>query len=157
MSDDWMIHRIVCYCQCTKEGYTFCTPMTVHGQSEPRAPPHQARQGRRARVRPKLDGTEAQGNKTTKSKGTKRLPPARSLSGASFSSPGKILAGAGSGSPGKTLAAAARPTPTERITLESTTPMGQGFGRYPRSGMQIFVKTFKIRCKLRRRQPLAGF
>ena len=29
-----------------KEGYTFCTPMTMHGQSEPRAPPHQARQGR---------------------------------------------------------------------------------------------------------------
>ena len=29
-----------------KEGYTFCTPITVHGQSEPRAPPHQARQGR---------------------------------------------------------------------------------------------------------------
>ena len=23
-----------------KEGYTFCTPITVHGQSEPRAPPH---------------------------------------------------------------------------------------------------------------------
>ena len=29
-----------------KEGYTFCTPITVHGQSEPRAPPHQAGQGR---------------------------------------------------------------------------------------------------------------
>ena len=29
-----------------KEGYTFCTPITVHGQSEPWAPPHQARQGR---------------------------------------------------------------------------------------------------------------
>ena len=23
-----------------KEGYAFCTPITVHGQSEPRAPPH---------------------------------------------------------------------------------------------------------------------
>ena len=32
-------------CRCTKrEGYTFCTPITVHGQSEPRTPPH--RQGK---------------------------------------------------------------------------------------------------------------
>src|SRR4051812_10159545 len=29
-----------------KGGYTFCTPMIVHEQSEPRAPPHRARQGR---------------------------------------------------------------------------------------------------------------
>ena len=29
-----------------KEGYTFCTPITVHGQSEPRTPPHRARKGR---------------------------------------------------------------------------------------------------------------
>ena len=92
-----------------------------------------------------------------KSKGTKRLPPARSLPGASLSSPGKILAGAGSSCPGKTFAAAIRPTPMERITLESTAPMGRGFGRYPRGGMQIFVKTFQIRCKIRRRRPLAGF
>ena len=34
--------------------------------------------------------------------------------------------------------------------------MGRGFGRYPRGGMQIFVKTSKIRYKLRRRRPLAG-
>ena len=71
-------------------------------------------------------------------------------------SPGKILAGAGISSPGKTLAAATRPTPTEQITLESAAPMRQGFGRHPRSGMQIFVKTFKVRYALRRRRPLAG-
>ena len=29
-------------------------------------------------------------------------------------------------------------------------------GRHTRGGMQIFVKTFKIRYALRRRQPLAG-
>src|SRR3954463_5857563 len=69
-------------------------------------------------------------------KGTKRTPQARSLSGDSFSNPGK------------TLAAATRPTPTEQITLESTAPMGQGFGRHPHGGMQIFVKTFKIRYAL---------
>ena len=82
--------------------------------------------------------------KTTKSKGDEADPPARSLPGGGFSKPGK------------TLAVAARPTPTEQITLESTAPMGQGFGRHPRGGMQIFVKTFKIRYALRRRQPLAG-
>ena len=52
------------------------------------------------------------------------------------------------GNPGKTLAAATRPTPTEQITLESTAPKGQGFGRHPRGGMQIFVKAFKIRYTL---------
>ena len=61
-----------------------------------------------------------------------------------------------SSSSGKTLAAATRPAPTEQITLESTAPKGQGFGRHPRGGMQIFVKTFNIRYALRRRQPLAG-
>ena len=74
--------------------------------------------------------------KTTKSKGDEA------------DSPGKILAGGGFSKPGKTLAVAARPTPMERVTLESTTPMGQGFGRHPRGGMQIFVKTFKIRYTL---------
>ena len=74
--------------------------------------------------------------KTTKSKGDEADPPARSLPGGGFSKPGK------------TLVVAARPTPTERITLESTAPMGQGFGRHPRGGMQIFVKTFKIRYTL---------
>ena len=74
--------------------------------------------------------------KTTKSKGDEA------------DSPGKILAGGGFSKPDKTLAVAARPTPTERITLESTAPMGQGFGRHPRGGMQFFVKTFKIRYTL---------
>src|SRR3954465_15030770 len=36
-----------------KKGYTFCTPMTVHRQSEPRAPPHRARQGGRTTPRPR--------------------------------------------------------------------------------------------------------
>src|SRR3954465_3181664 len=71
-----------------------------------------------------------------RAKGAKRTPPARSLPGGGFSKPGK------------TLAVAARPTPTERVTLESTAPMGQGFGRHPRGGMQIFFKTFKIRYTL---------
>ena len=66
------------------------------------------------------------------------------------------MPGDSSSSPGKTLAAATRPAPTEQITLESTAPKGQGFGRHPRDGMHIFVKTFKIRYALRRRQPLAG-
>ena len=76
--------------------------------------------------------------KTTKSKGDEA------------DSPGKILAGGGGGfsKPSKTLATAACPTPTERITLESTAPMGQGFGRHPHGGMQIFEKTFKIRYTL---------
>ena len=74
--------------------------------------------------------------KTTKSKGDEADPPARSLPGGGFSKPSK------------TLAVVARPTRTERITLESTAPMGQGFGRHPRGGMQIFVKTFKIRYTL---------
>ena len=74
--------------------------------------------------------------KTTKSKGDEEDPPARSLPGGGFSKPGK------------TLAVAARPTPTERITLESTAPMRQGFGRHPRGGMQIFVKAFKIKFTL---------
>src|SRR4051812_38890046 len=51
---------------------------------------------------------------------------------------------------------AARPTPMERVTLESTAPMGQGFGRHPRGGMQIFVKTFKIRCTLWTMMVLGG-
>ena len=128
-----------------KEGYTFCTPITVHGQSEPRAPPHKARQGSGARVRPKLKRTRTTPRpRPRRAKGTKRTPPARSLPGD------------GSSNPGKTLAAATRPAPTEQITLESTAPKGQGFGRHPRGGMQIFVKTFKIRYALRRRQPLAG-
>ena len=71
--------------------------------------------------------------KTTKSKGDEADPPARSLPGDSSSSPGK------------NLAVATRPAPTERITLESTAPMRKGFGRHPCGGMQIFVKTFKIR------------
>src|SRR4051812_16138857 len=74
--------------------------------------------------------------KTTKSEGDEAAPPARSLPGSGFCKPGK------------TLAVAARPTPTERVTLESTAPMGQGFGRHPRGGMQIFLKTFKIRYTL---------
>ena len=82
--------------------------------------------------------TEAQENydakaKTTKSKGDKADSPTRSLPGDSSSSPGK------------TLAAVTHPAPMEQITLESTAPKGQGFGRHPRGGMQIFVKTFKIR------------
>src|SRR4051812_40484397 len=87
----------------------------------------------------KAEAREKQNNaktKTTRSKGDKADPPARSLPGGGFSQPGK------------TLAVAAHPTPTERVTLESTAPMGQGFGRHPRGGMQIFVKTFKIRCTL---------
>ena len=64
-----------------------------------------------------------------RAKGTKRTPPARSLPGHRSSSPGK------------TLAAVTHPAPTEQITLESTAPKGQGFGRHPRGGMQIFVKT----------------
>ena len=79
-----------------------------------------------------------------RAKGTKRTPPARSLPGDSSSSPGK------------TLAAATRPAPTEQITLESTAPMGQGFGRHPRGGMQIFVKTFKIRYTLWKMTTLGG-
>ena len=128
-----------------KEGYTFFTPITVHGQSKPRAPPHQARQGRLARVRPKLKGTRTTPRpRPRREKGTKRTPPARSLPGDSSSSPGK------------NLATVTRPAPTEQIALESTAPKGQGFGRHPRGGMQIFMKTFKIRYALRRRQPLAG-
>ena len=58
--------------------------------------------------------------KTTKSKGDEAdPPPARSLPGGGFSKPGK------------TLAVAARPTPTERITLESTAPIEQGFRKHP--------------------------
>ena len=45
--------------------------------------------------------------KTTKSKGDEADPP-----------------GGGFSKPGKTLAVAARPTPTERITLEFTAPVG---------------------------------
>ena len=70
--------------------------------------------------------TEAQDNqsnakaKTTKSRGTKQVPPARG----------------GLSSPGKTLAGAARPTPTERATLEPTVPnaiihVGPGLGKAP--------------------------
>ena len=33
-------------CQCTKRGVRFCTPIPVHGQSEPRPRSHQAEQGR---------------------------------------------------------------------------------------------------------------
>ena len=113
-----------------KEGYTFSTPITVHGQSEPWAPPHQARQGRRARVRPKLKRTTTPRPRPRRAKGTKRTPPARSLPGDSSSSPGK------------TLAVVIRLAPTEKITLESTAPKGQGFGRHPHDGMQIFVKKY---------------
>ena len=66
------------------------------------------------------------------------------------------MPGGGFSKPGKTLAVAARPTPTERITLESTAPMGQGFGRHPHGGMQFFVKTFKTRCPLRKVMTLGG-
>ena len=73
--------------------------------------------------------TEAQDNqsntkaKTTKSRGTKQVPPARPLPG-------------GLSGPGKTLAGTARPTPTERATLEPTVPnaiihMGPGLGKAP--------------------------
>ena len=34
--------------------------------------------------------------------------------------------------------------------------MGQGFGRHPRGGMQIFVKTFKIRYTLQKMMILGG-
>src|SRR3954468_8376834 len=34
--------------------------------------------------------------------------------------------------------------------------MVQGFGRHPRSGMQIFVKTFKTRCPLKKVMTLGG-
>src|SRR4051794_29555978 len=111
--------------------------MTVHGQSKPRAPPHRARQGGRTKVRPKPKRSRTTPRpRPQRAKGTKRASPARSLSGGGFCKPDK------------TLAVAARPTPTERVTLESTAPMGQGFGRHPRGGMQIFVKTFKIKCTL---------
>ena len=36
---------------------------------------------------------------------------------------------------GKNYPAATHPAPTEQITLESTAPKGQGFGRHPRGGM----------------------
>ena len=72
---------------------------------------------------------EAQGNqrnakaKTTKSRGTKQVHPARPLPG-------------GLSGPGKTLAGTARPTPTERATLEPTAPgtiisMGPWLGKAP--------------------------
>ena len=61
--------------------------------------------------------------KTTKSRGTKQVPPARPLPG-------------GLSGPDKTLAGTARPTPTERATLEPTAPsaiinMGPGLGKAP--------------------------
>src|SRR3954466_10154803 len=97
-------------------------------------------------VIPKLKGTRATPRpRPRRAKGTKRPPPARSLPGDSFSNPDK------------TLAAATRPTPTEQITLQSIAPKGQGFGRHPRGGMQIFLKTFKIKYALRRRRPLARY
>ena len=34
--------------------------------------------------------------------------------------------------------------------------MGQGFGRHPRGGMQIFVKTFEIRYTLQKMMILGG-
>ena len=58
----------------------------------------------------KIEAQDNQSNakaKTTKSKGTKQVPPARPLSG-------------GLSGPGKTLAGTARPAPTERATLEPT-------------------------------------
>ena len=72
---------------------------------------------------------EAQGNqsnakaKTTKSRGTKQVPPARPLPG-------------GLSGPSKTLAGTARPAPTERATLEPTVPsaiisVGPGLGKAP--------------------------
>ena len=61
-------------CRCTKRGYTFCTPITVHGQSEPRAPPHQARQGRWARVRPKLKRTTTPRPRPEEQRGRSGLP-----------------------------------------------------------------------------------
>src|SRR3954468_15891425 len=101
--------------------------------------------GGRTKVRPKLKRSRTTPRpRPQRAKGTKQPPPARSLPEG------------GSRKPGKTLAVAARPTPTERVTLESTAPMGKGFGRHPRGGMQIFVKTFKIRYTLWKMTILGG-
>ena len=97
--------------------------------------PSKAREVSQGKTEARKEQNDAK-TKTTKSKGDEA------------DSPGKILAGGGFSKPDKALVVAARPTPTERITLESTAPMGQGFGRHPRGGMQIFVKTFKIRYTL---------
>src|SRR3954466_2616006 len=109
-----------------------CTDSLSHGRrhTEPGM-------GGKTKVRPKPKRSRTTPRpRSQKSKGDEAGPPARSLPGGGFCQPGK------------TLAVAARPTPTERATLESTAPKGQGFGRYPRGGKQIFVKTFKIRCTL---------
>ena len=97
--------------------------------------PSKAREVSQGKAKARKEHNDAK-TKTTKSEGDET------------SRRDKCLAGAGFSSPDKTLAAATCPTPTKRITLESTAPTGQGFGRHPRGGMQIFVKTFKIKFTL---------
>ena len=89
---------------------------------------------------------EAQGNqsnakaKTTKSRGTKRVPPARPLPG-------------GLSGPRKTLAGTARPAPTERAILEPTAPsaiisVGPGLRKAPLWWhIDLWEDIFKIRSE----------
>ena len=42
----WYVVRVEEVCRCTNEGAHLCTPLPVHGQSEPRPRPPQAEQGR---------------------------------------------------------------------------------------------------------------
>ena len=64
-------------CRCTKTGVPFCTPLLVHGQSQPHAPGHPWR-GRRSKT---TRQPEQRQDKNTESRGARRTPPVRPLPG----------------------------------------------------------------------------